>query len=148
MNPERLDCFVKDLKDIDTLIYSDELLSSVIPVFGKTEEDGEASKLLGYHFIATRKLIKDLRIKKPNKFYLWHEIAFDFEKTGAPLHVFGPFGSVETTTDIDDKAKTVSFKGGKFTGKDKDGSTYEIKGKEIILKDKKEKTNNGSKTRQ
>lgn len=159
---DRLDVFVLSSTPIKTLEeilenHEDGVLSGIVPLYDEPkdlgvedEKDAKAIsiKILCFHFLATRQTIKELRIKYANTFLLWHEASKELAII-APKHVFGPMGSVDTTLDIDDEKKTVSFKGGDSVGYGKseteeDEKKYKTENGALIERDEKPKIKEAS----
>ena len=108
---KKLDCFVKGsvkLEAIEKILdeYPDHIFSHVVSILN---DEGD---VIAYHFLASRAFVKTAKNKYPNKVYLYSEVIRYFNKGGIPLHVFGPFGRINDTTDIDDESKDVSYKSG------------------------------------
>ena len=108
---KKLDCFVKGSVKLEAIMkildeYPDHIFSHVVSILN---DDG---KVIAYHFLASRAFVKNAKIKYPKKVFLYSEVISYFDNNGIPLHVFGPFGRIHSTTDIDDESKDVSYKSG------------------------------------
>jgi len=123
---KKLDCFVKGsvkLEAIEKILdeYPDHIFSHVVSILN---DEGD---VIAYHFLASRAFVKTAKNKYPNKVYLYSEVIRYFNKGGIPLHVFGPFGRINDTTDLDDTSKDVQYKSGSSVAISKMEPTTDIK---------------------
>jgi len=156
---DRLDVFILSSTPLKTVVeilekHEGGVLSGLVPLYSESaqvlaeEKDSKSKaagvKILGFHFLATRQLTKELRARHGDMFLFWHEVSKELA-IAAPAHVFGPMGSVKTTLDIDDEKKTVSFKGGESVGSvksenEEDEKKYKIESGSLIERDTKTDT--------
>lgn len=111
VNMKKFDCFVKGSVKLEVIKlileeHSEHIYSDVVSILN------DKGDVIAYHFLASRAFVKQAKIKYPNKIYLYNEVISYFNKDGKPLHIFGPFGRIDDTTDIDDKSKDVQYKSG------------------------------------
>ena len=88
--------------------YLDHFIGRPVPLWtdNGTEEEPDP-ELLGYHAKVTSRFYRKAKIRYPAKIHLYQNVVDQISKTGAPPHVFGPGGCIETQIDPDGDEDTV-----------------------------------------
>jgi hypothetical protein len=82
--------------------YQDHFICRPVALWTDNGTEGAPDpELLGYHAKVTSKFYRKAKAKWPAKIYLYQNVIDQISKNGAPPHVFGSGGCIETQIDPD-----------------------------------------------